>query len=822
MTTIRRRLELSFALILLLFAANLFVYFWSSHQRNATFEKLQRAITRRLELQTVQQEVYELKGQVGVLDNLNPEAGEAGVAPDLLSALEVRLARINTAAGTVAKLAPPEEAPRFEAFTRDCAALADQWRVFFRNVGKRQSVAILALSGEGGADGIVEALLNRTLPEMTAAEEQRMQGARGEREAMEVFTYTVTLLLFVVSIAVAAIVAFLLSSNLVRGLRALESGALAIGAGDYGLQIPSARKDELGRLAREFNAMSSNLAVAQTEVARRTAELEARDGALRQANERLVESEQNALAASRTKSEFLAKMSHELRTPLKAIIGYSEMLQEEAADMGEPAFVTDLERIRSAGKHLLALINDILDLSKIEAGKMEIHLETFLVDAMVRDVVSTVQPLVEKNRNRLAVAVDPASGEMHSDLVKVRQMLFNLLSNASKFTHEGALALRVLRAEREGEAWIVFEVEDSGIGMTEEQMGKLFQDFSQVDSSTSRNYGGTGLGLAITKRFGEMLGGRVHVRSVPGTGSTFTLELPERSRPLSSADDAPAPGSTVPRSAPAEGNGVARSANPRGGVLVIDDDEDMRVLIRRVLTQDGYEVHEAASGEEGLRLASELRPRVITLDVMMPSMDGWSVLSALKSDPVTAAIPVVMLTMVGEREMGFALGAADYLVKPIDREQLTQVVGRFRRATSPHPALVVDDDPATRSLLARILEKVGWSVREAADGRSAMEQVVAQPPDLILLDLVMPGMDGFEFVTELRKHPEYSGVPVVVVTAMTLTHEDRARLHGGVERVLQKGSFTQEELMNEVRRLVRESLPVSDSEARESDEGAGI
>jgi GAF domain-containing protein/CheY-like chemotaxis protein/anti-sigma regulatory factor (Ser/Thr protein kinase) len=494
-------------------------------------------------------------------------------------------------------------------------------------------------------------------------------------------------------------------------------------------------------------------------------------------------------AADRHKSEFLANMSHELRTPLNAIIGYSEMLQEDAADLGAPQLTDDLQKINAAGKHLLELINAVLDLSKIEAGKMELYLEAFEVPALVRDIAAVIQPLAAKNGNRLEVRCPDDVGAMRADLTKVRQALFNLLSNACKFTERGTVTLAARREPGEAGDVMVFTVTDTGIGMTPEQLARLFEAFAQADAATTRKYGGTGLGLALSRRLCRMMGGDVTVESEAGRGSTFTIRLPAEV-----TDAPPEPGARLEPGAPAPGVGA---------VLVIDDELAVRELMHRFLSKEGFQTVTAASGEEGLRYARELRPDAITLDVMMPGMDGWTVLAALKADPDLADIPVIMLTMVDDRNLGYALGASEYLTKPIDRERLVAVLRQHRR---DRPVLVVDDDVEVRTLFRRMLEPEGYTVVEAPNGRVALDRLREVSPGVILLDLMMPEMDGFEFVTEFRRHDAWRAIPIVVVTAKDLSPDDRQRLNGHVERILQKGAYGRERLLTEVRELVAASV----------------
>jgi len=509
----------------------------------------------------------------------------------------------------------------------------------------------------------------------------------------------------------------------------------------------------------------------------------------------LQKAKESAEAASRSKSTFLANMSHELRTPLNAIIGYGEMLQEEAEDAGNEEFSADLQKIHGAGKHLLGLINDILDLSKIEAGKMDLYLESFEISAMIQGVVETITPLIEKNHNTLAVECPADLGAMRSDLTKTRQALFNLLSNASKFTEGGTIALKVSREPGVDSDWVDFRIIDTGIGMTGDQLARLFQPFTQADASTTRKYGGTGLGLTITRRFCQMLGGDVTVESQPAQGSIFTIRLPAE------AVDIRAEEPRLTGHLPSEPEATAGSL-----VLVIDDDSTVCDLIRRTLEKDGYRVAWANSGQEGLEMARRLRPSAITLDVMMPVMDGWAVLAALKSDPELATIPVIMVTMIDEKRFGYSLGASDYLTKPIDRSRLATIIDKYRKPIGGGKVLMIEDNADTREMVREMLERDGWLVVEAANGLDGLSKLDEPLPDLILLDLMMPEMDGFAFAAELRRHPEWREIPILVMTAMDLSAEDRLRLNGQVLGVLQKGNYSREALLKEIGRELESHL----------------
>jgi signal transduction histidine kinase/DNA-binding response OmpR family regulator len=516
------------------------------------------------------------------------------------------------------------------------------------------------------------------------------------------------------------------------------------------------------------------------------------------------EARERAEEANRTKSEFLANMSHELRTPLNAIIGYSEILEEDAIDQGQDSLINDIKKIRNAGKHLLSLINDVLDLAKIESGKVDLYLESFDVNKLVKDVVDTLQPTCEKNNNKMVVNCPDNVGLMRSDFTKVRQSLFNLLSNASKFTHNGEVKLtvkqEVFKAKTgETQKFLHFIVQDTGIGMKPEHCKKLFQAFSQADSSTTRKYGGTGLGLAITQNFINMLGGEVAVESEYGVGSTFTLKLPQIARQvMSKAEEFDESTATV--------SSILINPLHTKTVLVIDDNHHDRKFLHRYLSNEGYNVVMAVNGKQGLQMAKEIVPDMITLDVMMPEMDGWETLVALKNDPFLVNIPVVMSSIIEDRHLAQTLGAVDYLSKPVDKERLIKVVDKHIAKSARGPILVIEDDPDALEITCGLLVQAGWSIQAAENSTEAIEIIEKSPPMLILLDLMMPEMGGFEVIKKLRYHPQWQLIPIIVITSVELSTSEYAQLSKQVQNIFQKGKYELQDLLNEVNEVVSSSL----------------
>jgi len=507
------------------------------------------------------------------------------------------------------------------------------------------------------------------------------------------------------------------------------------------------------------------------------AKVEARTRELQEANQRLE-------TASQHKSEFLANMSHELRTPLNAIIGFTRLVMRRSKDVLAERQYENLEKILISADHLLKLINDILDLSKIEAGRMEVRPVSVRVDTLVDECLRTVEPMVKSERVRLVKAVDADLPPLTTDEDKLKQILINLLSNAVKFTEAGTVT--VAAGLRNGH--IAISVTDTGIGIPHDALELIFEEFRQVDSSTTRKYGGTGLGLSISRHFARLLGGDITVTSTIGSGSIFTVAVPLAYRPVQpAARDIAEPGAEEPGSRPEDGKVV----------LAIDDDPDVIYLLRENLAEAGYRVVGALNGAEGLQKARELRPFAITLDIMMPHKDGWEVLHELKADPLTKDIPIIVVSIVDNKDLGFRLGAFDYLMKPFDRDAIVAALARI----SPREGrvLVVDDDPRVVDMVRQLLEDDPYQIIAAADGQEALDAVARQRPDVILLDLLMPNMDGFAVIEHLQQDPQYRLIPIIVLTAKTLTAAEQALFEQSVVKVVLKMGLDRVAFIEELR-----------------------
>jgi signal transduction histidine kinase/CheY-like chemotaxis protein len=502
----------------------------------------------------------------------------------------------------------------------------------------------------------------------------------------------------------------------------------------------------------------------------------------------LEQARDEANAANRAKSAFLANMSHELRTPLTAVLGYCELLEEEVEEMGETTIGEDLKKIGMNARHLLSLINDVLDLSKIEAAKLEIVEAPVETAGLLQEVEAAAEALMQAKANRFRIDAAAAPRSIVTDELRLRQILLNLIGNAAKFTENGDIVLTVRPAAADPKK-VEFEVRDTGIGMSDEQIANLFKRFQQADETTTRKYGGTGLGLALTQALTIMMGGTVAVRSKLGEGSVFTVALPIEGRP----SDAPAaPSVTMPQDV---------GTGPK--VLVVDDDAGVRELLYRILTKEGFAVTTCHQAEEAVGRAKELQPDAILLDVLMPGMDGWAVLQALRRDPDTADIPIIMQTLLDAEHVALSLGADGYLRKPLKKAHLLEALATVR-ADGRRRVMVVDDDAATRERMARVLRRDGWQVSHHPDGAAALEALPEIEPDLILVDLVMPVMDGHAFIRELRRDERWRRTPVVVMTAEDVAEVSSSGLTPLTDDIIQKGSIPLAELVERLRGYARE------------------
>ena len=597
------------------------------------------------------------------------------------------------------------------------------------------------------------------------------------------------------------------------------------------------RDDEIGRIASSVETLSQHeverknlmqaemaakkalrIANEQLElrVKSRTAELELEVEQRIQTEDELRKATEEADSANKAKSEFLANMSHELRTPLNAIIGITEVLLEDA-EMEEDREddIEALERVLNAGRNLLRLINDILDLSKIEAGKIEFSPEVTDIPELIKDAVQTTQVLADKNYNKILYNIDKRIGEAYIDPFRLRQILLNLLSNACKFTEGGEISIDVRLVEESTTDRIAeFAVRDTGIGMTADQLNKLFQNFNQADSSITKKYGGTGLGLTISRRLARMMGGDITVASEPEKGSTFTLRLSLLGTSSIEDDDwdtgiGTGKATPLPKSdaeAPPATNLDDEQVSDTRTILIIDDDQLFHDQIAKSLQDQNFEVLHGQDGAEGLRLARQDRPDVIVLDVVMPSIDGWDVLAALKADPLVADIPVIMSTASDVHGRAKEMGASSFMQKPLNGSillgKLNKLLPPLRDVEKKRIVLIVDDDANDRYVIRTTLEPLGWSIVEAVDGKDGMEKIDHYAPDVIITDLNMPTMSGFQFIQALRNDEELKTIPIVAISNQDLTNVERESLESEVRKFIEKGPGSRQALLREVSEII--------------------
>lgn len=488
---------------------------------------------------------------------------------------------------------------------------------------------------------------------------------------------------------------------------------------------------------------------------------------------RLHEQVNELQVISQLKSAFLANMSHELRTPMNAILGYTSLILDKAYGDVPEKQEKALKRIEINAKNLLEVINNILDLSKLSAGKMPVYMESCNLSSLVAEVIGTVEALAQTKHLNLITESDVGADVLiHTDKTKLKQILINLLGNAIKFTETGEVALKVEKSP-EKEA-VLIRVRDTGIGISQENLPILFEEFKQVDSSSTRERGGTGLGLSITKKLIALLGGSIHVESASGVGSVFTIELPLRKQAASLPMD------------PSQSSSDSQ-AGPDNVLLAIDDDPEVLALLKDSLEGTGFSFVGAQSGEEGLELARKLTPSVITLDIMMPRQDGWAVLQIFKNDPKLCSIPVIVLSILENKALGYSLGISDYIVKPFDRRVLLEKLRHVQAAASDRKKiLVIAADLDTPRLIKKAIQNEGYEMEIAVSGRGILEKIESDPPDVLFVDLVLPEVSGFEILAAIDKNPDLKNIRVIVMTAKNLTPREMEFLQKRVEMVVQK------------------------------------
>ena len=776
--TLLQRLTIAIFGVLLLFAINVVSFAIGNNTIRQSLDAVSDAVQGQLNASTLRQSLDNLHKQLLVLVTLRESAGQ-GISAAEADRTRREIAALRDLVERMERNTNEASLPVHGVLARETESLFRDWERLLLDLRRplRRGVSIDELKASYGST-------ERAL----AAFEAAMIGvSRNEGQQVETTGKVIgriTIIVFLSSIFFTSFLGFLLIRHTNESLRRLREGTVRIGGGDLDYRITVPGGDEFGQLAQAFNDMSDQL---------------------RRAVQEVHEAKEQADRANAAKSSFLANMSHELRTPLNAIIGYSEMMVEMATEEEELAaaeLTGDMQRILTAGRHLLSLINNVLDIAKIETGKMTLYREPFDAVEVLRELAATMHTLAAHNRNTIVIDVpEGASARIVSDQTRFRQIFANLLSNACKFTADGTVTLDIAPFVRGGLDWLRLRVRDTGIGMTTEQLQSVFDAFVQADSSTTKKYGGTGLGLALCREFCTLLGGGIEAASEPGRGSVFTVELPVDAAALPAAGAAAPARVATPAPAPEQ-------TPPEAGVptvLIVDDDADARELSARVLRAEGCQVLQATGGDEGLRLARERLPDLIVLDLVMPGMDGWEVLSVLKDNEETRDIPVVLQSMLDARDQAFDRGAAEFLDKPVDKRRLAATLERLApRDRSGHVLLIESASPA-RDVLVEGLREQGWYVSSTEQAGEALAIARQSPPDLVLLSLGLPGDDVVTLSEEIAHSATLREVPVFVLAAADGEADARERLASALDRLVVHDPLALESLLEKTGRLAPES-----------------
>lgn len=673
-------------------------------------------------------------------------------------------------------------------------------KVLALSEGNKEKDAVALANGDGaGKFGI-------TINSLKALIDEEKDLISREYQKSE---YSARMITVVTMVAAIAAVVFsmglwiILTRLIVNPITMLEASAEKIAQGNLKERTPPLGEDEIGKLAMEFNTMAENLeehyASLEKKVEDRTMEfMKANEVLFRNKHELEVLNEE-LINANRMKSQFLANISHELRTPLNSIIGFSELLHERSfGDLNQKQFQY-VEYIHGSGRHLLDLINNILDLSKIEAGKVELHSEEFELAEVLGDILGTIKPIAAKKDVIVESKDIKVSQIIKADKSKIKQIMLNLLSNAVKFNKKGGrVDVDWNIVEDKGGRSILVSVKDTGIGIKKEDFPKVFREFEQIDASITREYGGTGLGLALTKKLVELHGGRIWLESEAGKGTQISFVLPQEiaaeEAVYKKAEEMPAP--KVSR--------IIEEESPPL-ILVAGESPDINELLKEYLVSAGYNVHTASDGIEVISKAKELMPFAIALGIKIPKKDGWEVIKELKETPETSNIPVIIVSSSNNKELGFSLGAVDHLTKPVDKNKLLESLGRLSLVSSikrrPFTILAIDDEPQVLELIGDLLEKQGFGVLKAAGGEEGIKLAIEKEPDIIILDLMMPQVSGFDVVERLKTHPIAKDIPIIIFTAKDITEDDKLKLGDNIDHLLKKAGFSKDDLLNEIKKL---------------------